>query len=186
MCRFTLSPGTQPTGTPALRPGQTSRHERRRTRFARPAWKSARGSASVRAHAPARGDLRDSRWADVRTRFQLPAVLTTQANRALPSEVPTPPPGRIGPTSSRLSEEESLRERLRCPQRTDRRTPRRQSQPTSGTPRAWREACSDPARHRSLLLRCPLIARASTTRSATPSVRASISDPGFHIPGWLR
>jgi hypothetical protein len=33
------------------------------------------------------GDLRDSRWAGVRTCFQLPAVLTTPANPASPSEV---------------------------------------------------------------------------------------------------
>ena len=37
---------------------------------------------------PAIGDFRDSRWPGVRTCFQLPAVLTTRANRASPSEVP--------------------------------------------------------------------------------------------------
>jgi len=41
---------------------------------------------------PAFGDLRDLRWADVRTCFQLPAVLTTPANRASPYEVLGAPP----------------------------------------------------------------------------------------------
>ena len=45
---------------------------------------------------PALGDFRDSRWAGVRTCFQLPAVLTTPANRASPPEVPAAPPAVTG------------------------------------------------------------------------------------------
>ena len=51
------------------------------------------GTGADRADVPAFGDLRDSRWAGVRTCFQLPAVLTTPANRASPSEVPAARPG---------------------------------------------------------------------------------------------
>jgi len=46
----------------------------------------------ARCASPPLGDLRDSLGAGVRTCFQLPAILTTPANRASPSEVPAAPP----------------------------------------------------------------------------------------------
>ena len=57
-----------------------------------------RSSKGARRRSPAIGDLRDSRWPGVRTCFQLRAVLTTQANRASPSQVPAAPPA---PTTTR-------------------------------------------------------------------------------------
>jgi hypothetical protein len=52
--------------------------------------------------------VRDSRWAGVRTCFQLPAVLTTLANRASPSEVPAAPPAV---TSTRLQSQKGSSQR---------------------------------------------------------------------------
>ena len=57
---------------------------------------------------PCAGDLRDSRRAGVRTCFQLPAVLTTPANRASPSEVPAAPPAV---TSTRSQSQRSSSQR---------------------------------------------------------------------------
>jgi hypothetical protein len=66
-----------------------------------------------RSGRPPLGDLRDSRWAGVRTCFQLPAVLTTPANRASPSQEPASPPAvtRTRSQSQTSSSQRSAAER---------------------------------------------------------------------------
>jgi len=62
--------------------------------------------------APAFGDLRDSRWAGVRTSFQLPAVLTTPANRARHPRWTAPPAlSSTRSQSQRSSSQQSAAER---------------------------------------------------------------------------
>ena len=61
-----------------------------------------------RSGRPPLGDLRDSRWTGVWTCFQLPAVLTTPANRASPSQAPASPPAV---TSTRSQSQRSSSQR---------------------------------------------------------------------------
>ena len=131
-----------------------------------------RSPRQSRRRGPANGDLQDTTRAGVRTCFQLPAALTTPANRASPSEVPAAPPAV---TSTRSQSQTSSSQRSAAGVAADR--PDRSS--------VWRAVGHSLCRRAARLVRTRSGGRRRQTLTSNPRSMSEATRPP-RIPQFAR